>query len=62
MHQRLAAVQHTVSNDTIRAKPEHEMTSDELADYYNKLRMRPASANPLIIENNTGDLVREDAE
>jgi hypothetical protein len=26
MHQRLATVQHTVSNDTIKAKPEHDMT------------------------------------
>ena len=46
MHQRLAAVQHTVSNDTIKAKPELVMSDDELADYYNKLRMGPASANP----------------
>ena len=62
MHPRLAAVQHTVTSDTIRAKPEHDMTPDELADYYNKLRLRPASANPLIIDNEIGEPMDEDAE
>ena len=51
-----------MSNDTFRAKPEHDMTPDELADYYNKLRMRPASANPLIIDNDVGEPMPEDAE
>jgi hypothetical protein len=62
MHQRLAAVQHTVSNDTIKAKPESDMTDEEMADYYNKLRLRPASANPLIINNDIGEPMHEDAE
>ena len=62
MHQRLAAAQHTVTNDTIGAKPEHDMTPDELADYYNKLRLRPASANPLVIDNDIGEPMHEDAE
>jgi hypothetical protein len=61
-HQRLAAVQHTVTSDTIRAKPESDMSADELADYYNKLRLRPASPNPLIIDNDVGEPVHEDAE
>ncbi|MEH2583595.1 hypothetical protein V1281_005490 [Nitrobacteraceae bacterium AZCC 2161] len=55
MHQRLAAVQVSVSNDTIKAKPEHEMSADELAEYYNKLRMRPTSVNPLVIDNESGE-------
>jgi hypothetical protein len=46
MHQRLAAVQHTVTNDTIRAKPESDMSDEELADYYNKLRLRPPAPTP----------------
>jgi hypothetical protein len=62
MHQRLAAVQHTMSNDTIKAKPESDMSDEELADYYNKLRLRPTSVNPLVIDNDTGEPVHEDAE
>ena len=38
------------------------MNEDELADYYNKLRLRPTSANPLIIDNDIGEPVHEDAE
>jgi hypothetical protein len=60
MHQRLAAVQHTVSNDTIKAKPESDMSDDELADYYNKLRLRLASAAPLIIDNDVGETMHEE--
>jgi hypothetical protein len=38
------------------------ITDDELADYYNKLRMQPTSVNPLVIDNETGEPVHEDAE
>ncbi|MGY3690710.1 hypothetical protein ACVIGA_000790 [Bradyrhizobium sp. USDA 3240] len=40
---------------TIKAKAEHNMSPLELADYYNKLRLRPASVNPLVIEKDTGE-------
>jgi hypothetical protein len=62
MHQRLAAIQHSVTNDKIRAKPDSDMSDEELTDYYNKLRLRPTSVNPLVIENDTGESVHEDAE
>ncbi|MBR0797965.1 hypothetical protein JQ615_21480 [Bradyrhizobium jicamae] len=40
---------------TIKAKPVHNMSEHELADYYNKLRVLPASTEPLVIENDTGE-------
>ncbi len=52
-----ATVEHT-----IKAKPEREMTPEELVEYYNKLRLRPASATPLLIEAPKLDEQVTDAE
>lgn len=42
--------------DTIKAKPEHNMSPQELADYYSKLRALPPSTKPLVvIDNDTGE-------
>lgn len=41
--------------NVIKAKPEHNMTDEELAAYYNELRARPASAQPLLIQYDKGD-------
>jgi hypothetical protein len=38
------------------------MSDDELADYYNTLRLRPTTVNPLVIDNESGESVHEDAE
>jgi len=38
------------------------MSDEDLADYYNKLRLRPTSVNPLVIDNESGESVHEDAE
>jgi hypothetical protein len=35
---------------TIKAKAEHNMSPQELVDYYNKLRVLPASTKPLVID------------
>lgn len=40
---------------TIRAKPELQMTPQELMEYYRKLCQLPASAKPLVIDNDTGE-------
>ncbi|MGY4503745.1 hypothetical protein ACVWYH_007702 [Bradyrhizobium sp. GM24.11] len=41
---------------TIRAKPETEMTQDEMIEYWAKLRALPTSTKPLvIIDNDTGE-------
>ncbi|MEY9136141.1 hypothetical protein ACVIWV_007287 [Bradyrhizobium diazoefficiens] len=58
---RLIPLQAKVTGDfnidhTIKAKPETQMTPQELADYYRKLRALPASNKPLvIIDNDTGE-------
>lgn len=39
---------------TIKAKAETNMSPQELADYYNKLRALPSSTKPLVIDNDTG--------
>lgn len=62
MHPRLTAIQHTVTNDEIRTKPESDMSDEEAADYYNRLRLRPTSVNPLVIDHETGEVVHEGAE
>jgi hypothetical protein len=49
-----------VDDERMKAKPEGDMTPDELSDYYNKLRLRPTSVEPLIIDNETGDPVHAD--
>jgi hypothetical protein len=40
---------------TIKAKPEVEMTPQELMDYYKMLCELPASTKPLVIEHDTGE-------
>jgi hypothetical protein len=69
IHPRLSAVAVKVENTPVHAKPETQMTDDELADYYNKLRLRPTSVEPLnivTIDNDTGEPVHveedEDAD
>ena len=49
-------------NDTMDGKDENEMSQDELRDYYNDLRIRPLSVEPLkmvppTIDNESGDVV-----
>lgn len=60
MHQKLAATTLTITTDTIKAKPETQMSEDELVDYYAKLRMRPTTIAPLVIDNETGEAVNND--
>jgi hypothetical protein len=64
VHPKLANIQHNVTTDKVKAKPEDQMSPEELDDYYNQLRMRPTTHVPLIIDNNTGDEfdVHEDAD
>lgn len=41
---------------TIKAKPEHNMSPQELADYYNALRaLRPSTKPLVIIDNDIGE-------
>jgi hypothetical protein len=40
---------------TIKAKPEHNMSPQELADYYNKLRALPSNTKLLVIDHDTGE-------
>ena len=59
---RLIPLQHTGKMEVehvIKAKPETQMTPQELSDYYAKLRMRPASTRPLLIDNDTGEPVQD---
>lgn len=37
--------------NVVRTKPESGMTPEELSEYYNKLRCRPMTAEPLLIEH-----------
>jgi len=55
VHPKLASIEHRKVDDRITAKPEVQMTDEELDDYYNKLRTRPTTHVPLIIDNETGD-------
>lgn len=49
-----AKVQVDADINVIKAKPETEMTPEEMIEYYAKLRALPASTNPLVIIDNTG--------
>lgn len=62
MHQRLSQANVNVTHENI-VKPV-DMTPEQKSDYYNKLRMRPASHKPLnlLLDNKTGDIVHEPAE
>jgi len=60
VHSKLASITHTVNTDTVVAKHEDEMSDEELADYYNKLRLRPTSHVPLVIDNETSEEVMDD--
>jgi hypothetical protein len=60
VHPKLSAIAVKVDDERMKAKPEGDMTPDELSDYYNKLRLRPTSVEPLIIDNETGDPVHAD--
>ena len=62
VHPRLTTVEYKNTTDTIKAKPEVEMSEDEMIDYYNKLRERPLSVAPLVIDNETGEQVHEEVE
>ena len=42
-----------VNHIVIKAKPEVEMTPQELMEYYQKLRRLPASPKPLVIDHDT---------
>ena len=57
MHQRLSATTHTIQGPV--TKPSGEMTEEQKVDYFNKLRLRPASHVPLEItlDNETGEVV-----
>jgi hypothetical protein len=46
---------------TIKAKAETNMSPQELADYYNKLRALPLSTKPLVIDNDTGEPLYSEA-
>jgi hypothetical protein len=54
MHSRLASITVKQENNQITAKPEMQQSEEELADYFSKLRTRPATVEPLIIDNETG--------
>jgi hypothetical protein len=54
MHSRRAQVTIKDETKTITAKPETQQSEEELADYFSKLRTRPATVEPLIIDNETG--------
>ncbi len=64
VHPKLASVAHTISSAVEKRKAESEMSEEESADYFNRLRLRPTQVNPLtvVIDNETGDVVHEDAE
>lgn len=65
VHPKLASIEHKVDNTPIQAKSETAMSDEELADYYNKLRLRPTSVEPLsvvVLDNETGDPVRVDED
>lgn len=54
MHSRLASITVKQETKSIAAKPETQQSEDELVDYYAKLRTRPVTVDPLIIDNETG--------
>jgi hypothetical protein len=57
VHQRLSATTHTIQGPV--TKPAGEMTEEQEVDYFNKLRLRPAShvAMEITIDNETGEVV-----
>lgn len=55
MHQRLAAVRHTLSNDTIKAKPESDMNGDEVGRLLQKAAALPPNTKLLVIDNDSGE-------
>jgi hypothetical protein len=60
VHPKLSSQTVDLTTRTIKAKPEGEMTDDELSDYYNKLRLRPTSATPLVIEHDANEMVHDE--
>ena len=58
IHPRLSAVAHQVTQDEIK-KPAGDMTSEQKAEYFNQLRLRPASHRPvpIVLDNETGEEV-----
>lgn len=63
VHPKLSSQDVNVTTETV-VKPGGDMTAEQRADYYQKLRMRPTSHKPLAItlDNETGDLVPEDVD
>jgi hypothetical protein len=59
VHPKLASIEHIKTDNRIKAKQESDMTDEELDEYYNKLRTRPTTHVPLIIDNDTGDTMIE---
>jgi hypothetical protein len=58
VHQRLSAATIAVTTENI-TKPAGDMTEEQKADYFNKLRLRPASHVPMqvTLDNETGEVV-----
>lgn len=54
MHSKRAQITIKEETNTIAAKPETQQDREELIDYYAKLRTRPVTVDPLIIDNDTG--------
>lgn len=62
VHPKLSAIAVKVDDRPMQAKPEDQMSKDELSQYYNQLRLRPTSVTPLVIDNETGDPVHAEDE
>jgi hypothetical protein len=63
VHPKLSSMSVNLTNDTIKTThDENGMSDEELADYYNKLRLRPTSTTPLTIDNDTGNVVQHEDE
>ncbi len=57
VHPRLANTTYKLDDGTLRAKAEGDMTTEEVTEYYSKLRLRPTDVRPLVIDNDTGERV-----
>ncbi len=60
VHPKLSAMQVNVTEDKVsKPAPTNSMTPEQKVDFFNKLRMRPASVVPLLvtIDNDTGDVI-----
>jgi hypothetical protein len=62
VHPRLATIEHVRKDEAIKAKPESDMSEEELEDYYSKLRLRPTTHVPLVIDNDTSEVVADEID